>query len=102
MGSPIRVEFRAPHDIMISGSIGSFGDYEIIKTCVDEQVEKGITELVFHILDSTSINSSTIGYFIKIKNFPHIQSRIEIYKPKLFQTFTDLNMVDALDITRHI
>lgn len=101
MGSPIHVEFRAPGNVIITGSIASFGDYEIIKNCVDEQIEKGVNELVFHIIDSTSINSSTIGYFIKIKNYPNIQSRIEVYKPKLFQTFTDLNMVDALGITKH-
>lgn len=92
---PMKLDIKELGDIVINGHIRTFGDYEVLKKTMDEQIEEGADRITLHILQSQTIISSVIGYLIKIVNLEQIPVHLFVKEDSLAKVITDLGLADA-------
>lgn len=94
------LEEKALGEILLTGQISSFSDYETIKHFLNDQLNKGAEQLEIEIRDSKSVTSSVIGYLIKLLNLNKAKISILVHQEQLFGIFDDLNLIEPFDVRR--
>jgi predicted aldo/keto reductase-like oxidoreductase len=87
-------------EISISGNIKTITDYQDIKRVVKEQMEKGINNIDVKIVESFSITSSVVGFFLKVINKDKVQLNLYVKDDRLFKILNDLNLVELFNVKK--
>jgi len=87
------------HVITVKGNIASLSDFEMIKTSLEEmrtQHEK----IILKIPDSLIINSSLIGYLVKIVKRDGITINLLAGNDILYELLDDLGLTETLNLQK--
>lgn len=87
-------------EISISGNIKTITDYQDIKRVVKEQMEKGINSIDVKIVESFSITSSVVGFFLKVINKDKVQLNLYVKDDRLFKILNDLNLIELFNVKK--
>lgn len=96
----ISITINTPNEITINDVIRGQDDYTEIKNSMEALIEKGIDSIKVNILESSSVNSSVIGYFMKVINKDKIALQINVKDQKLYKIFDDLNLISVFNIKK--
>jgi anti-anti-sigma regulatory factor len=83
--------------ITIKGDITTVVDFDIIKDTLEE-TKSNYKEIILKIHDSLVINSSLIGYLVKIINQDGIRVSLFAGNETLFELLDDLGLAQSLDL----
>lgn len=84
--------------VEIKGNIKSLDDYNEIKRVSQSLVSKGADSVNYEILDSFSMVSSVIGYFIKLINIDGVHVSMNVYDERLYALMDQLNLVHLFNV----
>lgn len=84
--------------VEIKGNIKSLDDYNEIKRVTQELVSKGTTEMTINVIDSLSMVSSVIGYFIKLINIDKVDLHINVWDKRLYSLLDQLSLTDLFKV----
>lgn len=80
------------NQVTITGNIKTIGDFQHIKSCIDEVALNNKT-IVINIVDSISVTSSVIGYFNKLVQKDKKELQMLIGDEQLMKLIDDLNLI---------
>lgn len=81
-------------EITITGNIKTTEDYLAIRQLATDLVSSGASALTLHILDSLSMPSAVIGFFVKLANRDKIRLTMRIQDPRLLELLDELSLVE--------
>jgi len=82
----------------INGNIKTIQDVEDIKNEINSIINSGEKEVKINIVDSISITSSLIGYFVKLVKLNGIRLSINIGDNDLYELLADLDLISLFNI----
>jgi len=82
----------SPIQITITGNIKSTDDYLAIRSMVNDLVAQGAASIHLAILDSLSMPSSVIGFFVKLVNRDKIPLTMAIHDGRLLELLEELSL----------
>ncbi len=85
--------------VSVKGNIASVSDFELIKQRIEATKSK-YDNIVLKIYDSLVINSSLIGYLVKIVNQDQIRINLQAGNTILFELLDDLGLTKTLNLQR--
>jgi len=88
-----------PHEITITGNIKTTEDYLQIRQAVTDYVSAGGAELTLRILESLSMPSSVIGFFVKVISRDKLRVAMRIEDPRLLELLDELSLVRLFGAT---
>ncbi|PHR57086.1 MAG: hypothetical protein COA44_06760 [Arcobacter sp.] len=85
--------------VTVKGNIASVSDFESIKSSLAQTCENHKT-IVLKIYDSLVINSSLIGYLVKIVNQDGVRLNLQAGNEVLFELLDDLGLAQTFHLER--
>lgn len=85
--------------ISVKGNIASVSDFEFIKQQVEEAKSQHST-IILKIYDSLVINSSLIGYLVKIVNQDGIHVNLQVGNEILYELLDDLGLTKTFNLQK--
>ncbi len=85
--------------LSIKGNITSVSDFDMIKNSLEE-IQKKHHNIILKIYDSLVINSSLIGYLVKIVNQDGIRLNLQAGNPILHELLDDLGLAKTLNLQK--
>lgn len=85
--------------ISVTGNIVSVSDFEAIKNAL-EQTRSKFNSITLKIHDSLVINSSLIGYLVKIVNQDGINVNLQAGNSILFELLDDLGLAQTFNLQK--
>jgi len=86
--------------IEIIGNIKSIEDYNNIKSVSQSLISKGTDTITYDVIDSFSMVSSVIGYFIKMVNMHKVQVRLNVHDERLYSLLDQLNLIQLFHVKK--
>jgi len=85
--------------VSVKGNIASVSDFEAIKNNL-ENLKSSHSSIVLKIYDSLVINSSLIGYLVKIVNQDGIKLNFQAGSEILYELLDDLGLAKTFNLKR--
>lgn len=85
--------------VSVKGNIASVSDFDLIKQKV-EDVKSQHHNIILKIYDSLVINSSLIGYLVKIVNQDGIKISMQVGNEILYELLDDLGLVGTFNLQK--
>ncbi|WP_038055165.1 hypothetical protein [Thermodesulfobacterium hydrogeniphilum] len=88
------------NELIITGHVITISDYWLIKEVVTNLVEKGYREIILTFNDAEILNSSIIGFLLKLVLKENIKVKIKIKNPDLYKFLKILGVIDVFEIEK--
>lgn len=85
--------------VSVKGNIASVSDFDLIKQKVEE-VKSKHHNIILKIYDSLVINSSLIGYLVKVVNQDGITINMQVGNEILFELLDDLGLITTFNLQK--
>ncbi len=89
----MHIERTGQNEITITGNIKTTADYLEIRALATRVVEEGASALTLVILESLSMPSAVIGFFVKLAKRDKIRLTMAIQDPRLHELLDELGLV---------
>jgi len=96
----VRITVTGDSEVTVSGNIKSIEDYHVIKKTVMGMVDKGRRSVTVNIIESISMTSSVIGFFIKLVNADKVKISMNVKDERLFNLLGLLNQITMFDVKK--
>lgn len=88
----MHIERNSAHEFTTTGNIKTTADYLEIRKMAMALVDDGSKAIQITILDSLSMPSSVIGFFVKLVNRDKIRLTMAIQDPRLLELLEELGL----------
>lgn len=85
--------------VSVKGNIASVSDFDLIKQKVEELKSKH-HNIILKIYDSLVINSSLIGYLVKVVSQDGITINMQVGNEILFELLDDLGLITTFNLQK--
>lgn len=86
----MRLELSGPDRITVRGNIKTTQDYLDIRQMVSDVVARGREAVHLDLLESLSMPSAVIGFFVKLVNRDKIKVSMTVHDPRLLELLDEL------------
>lgn len=87
-------------EVTISGNIKTIEDYQAIKEAVKTLVQKGKNNITVKVVDSISMTSSVIGFFLKLVCGENVKITMYVKDKRLYALLDTLNLLSVFDVKK--
>jgi hypothetical protein len=94
----MELEVTGPSEILIRGNIKSIENYRDIKKAVEGLVQRGAGNITIDILESLSMTSSVIGFFVKLVSRDNVKVNMHVHDRRLYETLGELKLIDIFGV----
>lgn len=92
---------RHGSEIVINGNIKNTSDYQAIKDNVNALVQSGTKSIIVKTLESFSMTSSVIGFFIKVIFQDKVAIHVYVKDERLYSLLEDLNLIETFKVQKY-
>ncbi|MEF3254549.1 MAG: hypothetical protein K6348_03140 [Deferribacterales bacterium] len=96
----VSLEKIGGNGINIYGNISSIDDYAKIRDFIKDVIDSGNNIITIKILDSKTVTSSLLGYFMKLVNHDKIKITLEVVSQELYNSLSAMHLVDIFNIKK--
>lgn len=95
---PITVTTDGQNQVSVRGNLSSIEDYAKIRDAVNDLVINGVKDVFVDFVDSKTIMSSLLGYFMKLINYDKVKVHIKVGSPELYKSLQTMHLLDVFDV----
>ncbi len=95
---PITVTIQGQNEVLVRGNLSSIEDYAKIRDAINDIVINGIKDVFVDFVDSKTIMSSLLGYFMKLINYDKVKVHIKVGSPELFKSLQTMHLIEIFDV----
>jgi len=94
----MEINIKNDSTVEIVGNIKSLEHYNMIKQTMQQLVSKGSKHITVNVVDSLSMVSSVIGYFIKLKNLEGVDLHVNVSDERLYNLLDQLSLLSVFKV----
>ncbi|MGC8769313.1 hypothetical protein [Calditerrivibrio sp.] len=95
---PITVNIVGQNEVSIKGNLSSLEDYTKIRDTINELVANGVKDICVDFIDSKTIMSSLLGFFMKLVNYDKVFVHIKVGSPELYKSLQTMHLLEIFDV----
>jgi hypothetical protein len=90
----------SPSELTITGNIKTTSDYLEIRKAVTDLVGQGATAMKIDLVDSLSMPSSVIGFFVKLIHRDKVRVTMLIHDHRLVELLEELSLAELFGVVQ--
>lgn len=88
------------HEIIIKGQLVTISDYRVIKEAIKKIIEQGHRSISVTFIDTDSITSSVLGYFLKLVQKEKLDFKMNVKSNNLYNLLDMLSMIKVFNVNK--